>query len=240
MQGNSYVVIGGGGGVGSAVARMLREAGANVLIAGRDEAKLQAVGGSYQVTDASHPEQVEAAVEKAKQEFGKLDGIANCAGSLLLKPGHLTSLDEWNQTITANLTSAYSTLRAGVKGFGSQPGSVVLVSSAAGRLGLANHEAIAAAKAGVIGLTISAAASYGSRGIRVNCVAPGLVETPLTSRITSNEAAMKASMSMHALGKAGKPEDVASAIVWLLNPAQSWVTGQVIGVDGGLGTVRAK
>jgi NAD(P)-dependent dehydrogenase (short-subunit alcohol dehydrogenase family) len=119
-------------------------------------------------------------------------------------------------------------------------GSIVLVSSAAGRTGLSNHEAIAAAKAGIIGLTQSAAASYAARGIRVNCVVPGLVRTPLTARITGNETALKGSVAMHALGRVGEASDIASAIRWLLDPAQSWVTGQVLGVDGGLATVRSR
>jgi NAD(P)-dependent dehydrogenase (short-subunit alcohol dehydrogenase family) len=117
---------------------------------------------------------------------------------------------------------------------------VVLVSSAAARTGLANHEAIAAAKAGVIGLTQSAAASYAARRLRVNCVAPGLVRTPLTARITATPAGEQASLGMHALGRLGEPEDVAGAIAYLLSPAAAWVTGQVVGVDGGLGTVRAR
>ena len=119
-------------------------------------------------------------------------------------------------------------------------GSIVLVSSAAARVGLPNQEAIAAAKAGVIGLTLSAAATYASRGVRVNCVAPGLVRTPLTARITANESSLKASIAMHALGRVGEPADVAGAIDWLLGPESSWVTGQVLGVDGGLATVRTR
>ena len=119
-------------------------------------------------------------------------------------------------------------------------GSIVLCATAAARTGLANHEAIAAAKGGVMGLALSAAATYAGRNIRVNCVAPGLVDTPLATRITSNEAALKASASLHALGRIGRAEDVASGIALLLDPENSWVTGQVIGIDGGLGTVRAR
>jgi 3-oxoacyl-[acyl-carrier protein] reductase len=116
----------------------------------------------------------------------------------------------------------------------------VLVSSAAARLGLANHEAIAAAKAGVIGLTLSAAATYAARGLRVNCVAPGLVRTPLTARITGSPAATQASLAMHALGRLGEPEDVTAAIAFLLSPEASWVSGEVLGVDGGLATLRVR
>ena len=101
-----------------------------------------------------------------------------------------------------------------------------------------NHEAIAAAKAGVIGLMQSAAASYASRGIRINAVAPGLVKTEMTRRIWSSEKSASVSRSMHALGRLGEPKDVASLIVWLLQPENDWVTGQVFGVDGGLGTLR--
>ena len=99
---------------------------------------------------------------------------------------------------------------------------------------------IAAAKAGVIGLTVSAAATYAARGIRGNCVAPGLTETPMTERLTANEAGRRASEAMHAMGRLGRPEEVARAIAWLLDRQQSWVTGQTIGVDGGLGVALSR
>ena len=116
----------------------------------------------------------------------------------------------------------------------------MLCSSSAARIGLPNHEAIAAAKGGVLGLVLSAAATYASRGLRVNAVAPGLVRTPLTSRITGSPAASEASRALHALGRLGEPDDVAAVIAWLLSAEAAWVTGQCYGVDGGLGTVRAK
>jgi NAD(P)-dependent dehydrogenase (short-subunit alcohol dehydrogenase family) len=181
-----------------------------------------------------------AAVETAVAALGHLDGLVNCAGSVLLKPAHLTTQAEYDAVLAANLTTAFAAVRAGAKAMMHSGGSIVLVSSAAARAGLANHEAIAAAKAGVAGLALSAAASYAKRNIRVNCVAPGLVESPITSRITSNEASLKASVSMHALGRIGAPNDVASAISWFLHPAQSWVTGQTIAIDGGLSTIHSR
>lgn len=239
-----YVIFGAAGGIGSALVRNLSGSGARLMLAGRDEGRLAELaaetGSRYFVLDAAQTDAVDACLSEAIEHFGRVDGVANCIGSLLLKPAHLTTDAEWNATINTNLGSAFAVLRAATKSMMRTGGSIVLVSSAAARTGLANHEAIAAAKAGIIGLMLSSAASYGGRGIRVNCVAPGLVRTPMTSRITGNEASLKGSVAMHALGRIGEPEEVASAIAWLLDPAQSWVTGQVIGVDGGLGSVRTR
>ena len=104
----------------------------------------------------------------------------------------------------------------------------------------ATRSAIAAAKAGIEGLAKSAAATYANAGVRVNVVAPGLVRTKLTERITGTEAAERASLDLHPLGRLGEADDVARAITWLLDPAQSWVTSQVIGVDGGLGGLKTR
>jgi NAD(P)-dependent dehydrogenase (short-subunit alcohol dehydrogenase family) len=196
------------------------------------------LGAHATSVDAAKFDQVESVFREATEMFGRVDGVANCAGSLILKPAHLTSEAEFDDTVATNLKSAFAVVRAAAKAMMGKGGSIVLVSSVAGRFGLPNHEAIAAAKAGVQGLTISAAATYARQKIRVNCVAPGLVKTPMTNRITSNEAALKASTAMHPMGRIGEAEDVASAIAWFLDPAQSWVTGQVLGVDGGMGSVR--
>lgn len=239
----AVLVLGAAGGIGSALARRLATSGTPLVLAGRDEGRLEALaaetGGTPVVLDATKPPEVEAAAAKAAEVHGRLDGLANCVGAILLKPAHLTSEEEWDAVVSTNLKSAYAAVRAAARAM-TAGGSVVLVSSAAARLGLANHEAVAAAKAGVIGLTLSAAATYAPKGIRVNAVAPGLVRTPMTARITGSEAALKASTALHALGRIGEPEDVASAIAWLLDPVQSWVTGQVIGVDGGLATLRSR
>ena len=233
-----FAVIGAAGGIGSAVARRLRTRGFAVRLIGRNEVRLaqlaSEIGAEYAVADATRVAELEAVLGAG------LQGVVNCAGSLLLKPCHLTSEAEWEQVIATNLTTAYATVRAGAKAMMATGGSIVLCSTAAARTGMANHEAIAAAKGGVMGLTLSAAATYAPRRIRVNCVAPGLVDTPLAARITGNAAALEASTAMHPLGRIGTVEDVASGIVWLLDPENSWVTGQVLGIDGGLGTVRPR
>ncbi|MGI8867238.1 MAG: SDR family NAD(P)-dependent oxidoreductase, partial [Rubrobacteraceae bacterium] len=110
--------------------------------------------------------------------------------------------------------------------------------SVAARVGLSNHEAIAAAKAGVAGLALSAAASYAGRGLRFNVVAPGLVETPMTANVTRSSTARQASLDLHPLGRLGEPKDIASALGFLLDPANDWISGQTFGVDGGLSALR--
>jgi 3-oxoacyl-[acyl-carrier protein] reductase len=236
------LILGGGGGIGSAVARLVVAAGGRVFLAGRDAARLEAIanelGMPWGTVEATDPDSIDACADAAAAALGGLDGITNCVGSILLKPAHLTSTTDWQATIATNLTSGFGCVRAAGRLLKAEGGSVVLVSSAAARVGLANHEAIAAAKAGIMGLVLSAAATYARQKIRFNAVAPGLVRTPLASGLVSSELAEKASVGMHPLGRLGEPGDVARAIVWLLDPAQSWVTAQVIGVDGGLADVK--
>lgn len=236
------LILGGGGGIGSTVARLVVAGGGRVFLAGRDAARLEAVanelGMPWGTVEATDPDRIDACADAAAAALGGLDGITNCVGSILLKPAHLTSTADWQATIATNLTSAFGCVRAAGRLLKAEGGSVVLVSSAAARVGLANHEAIAAAKAGIMGLVLSAAATYARQKIRFNAVAPGLVRTPLAAGLVSSELAEKASIGMHPLGRLGEPEDVARAIVWLLDPAQSWVTAQVIGVDGGLADVK--
>lgn len=244
LQGCVFAIAGATGGIGSALARRVRAEGGCAIPLGRNGVKLAELAAELGEEgiefDAADFDSVDAAIQRAAQRAGRLDGVANCVGSLILKPAHLTTAAEFRATVAANLDSAFAVVRAGAKAMMSTGGSIVLVSTAAARTGLANHEAIAAAKGGVIGLTLSAAATYAPRQIRVNCVAPGLTETPLAARITSNETALKASQAMHALGRIGRAEEVASAMAWLLDPANGWVTGQVLGVDGGLGSIRPK
>lgn len=241
---SSYLVIGAYSGIGHAVCKSLIQNGASVLLAGKDTGKLENVASFLESPffslDASDFTQMDSLVEFAVKTLGKIDGIVNCCGSLLLKPAHITSELEYLSVVQSNLTTAFTTIRSGCRAMMGHGGSVVLISSAAAKIGLANHEAIACAKAGIIGLTQSAAATYASKNIRINCVAPGLVSTGLTKTITNNENALKASVSMHPLGKIGTPDDIASAVVWLLDPANSWITGQTIAVDGGLSSLKTR
>ncbi len=239
----AYLILGASGGIGSALAHALAATGASLFLVGRREEPLVALGAAlnaqWATADVSDFAEVDRVFDLAVSAMGRVDGVANCVGSLILKPAHLTKAEEFQATIAANLTTAFGTVRSAARVM-TEGGSVVLCSSAAARIGLANHEAIAAAKGGVLGLVLSAAATYASRGLRVNAVAPGLVRTPLTTRITSSAPASEASRSMHALGRLGEPEDVAKLMAWLLGSEATWVTGQCYGVDGGLGTVRSK
>jgi NAD(P)-dependent dehydrogenase (short-subunit alcohol dehydrogenase family) len=212
-----YLIAGGTGGIGSEVARRLRDAGADVVLAARDQPRLdecaRQLGARAVTMDATDPEAVSHAFDTALDGGAQLAGVVNCVGTILLKPAHLTSDQEWETTLQTNLTSSFLLLREAVRrmmpGGG---GSIVFCSTVAAQRGLFNHEAIAAAKAGVEGLARSAASTYARYKIRVNCVAPGLVRTPLSRGITGNEAAMKVSLAMHPLGRAGEPGDIASAI----------------------------
>ena len=238
------ILFGASGGIGSALARNLAQAGHKLVLVARQADRLQALATELQATaipaNVTVSGNVDAVVNNTLEQHGRVDGVASCVGSLHLKPAHLTSDTEWHQTIETNLTSSFFILRAAAKVMRQNGGSLVFCSSVAANRGLANHEAIGSAKAGIEGLILAAAATYASNRIRVNCVAPGLTCTPLTASLTANEMAQKASVAMHPLGRLGEPEDVAGAIAWLLDAKQSWITGQVIRVDGGMSTVQAR
>ncbi|MEM7356931.1 MAG: SDR family oxidoreductase, partial [Acidobacteriota bacterium] len=190
--------------------------------------------------DARDFDQVADAFDEAKRLPGTLKGAANCVGSILLKPAHLTSAAEFENTLATNLGSAFATVRSAARAMRRSGGSVVLVSSAAASIGLANHEAIAAAKAGVEGLVRAAATTYAGSGIRVNAIAPGLVNSAMSRRIIENSKALETSLALHPLARVGRPDEIAGLIEWLLGTESDWVTGQVWGVDGGLATLKAR
>lgn len=238
-----YLIIGAAGGIGTDLSRRLVAAGNRVLLCGRSADPLVALGTELNqptaVIDAKDWAATAAAVENAVSLFGKIDGAVNLAGSLILKPAHLTTAEEWRDTVDQNLTTAMGLVKVAAPAMRKTGGgSIVLMSSAAAAIGLPSHEAIAAVKAGVEGLVRSAAATYAAANVRVNAVAPGLTQTPLTKRVWESERGAEASRSMHPLGRLGNAADIASAIAWLLSPEQTWITAQTIAVDGGLSTLK--
>ena len=227
----NYLVIAASSSIGQSVVNTLISQGDHVFTTARDNLKIL----PNALLDATNFD----AVNEVFKQAGQIDGVVNCAGSLLLKSAHTTSKEQFQAVIDSSLTTSFATVRAAGMHM-KEGGSVVLISSAAAMVGLANHEAIAAAKAVIIGLAQSAAATYANLGLRFNVVAPGMTDTPLTAQLISNELALNASKAMHPLGRIGTPEDIARAIVFLLDPKNNWITGQVLAVDGGLSKVRPK
>ena len=243
-QSNSIraVIVGATGGIGQAVCKQLAESGGEAFLIGRSADKLkelsQSFGWGYAVADGTDWTLLDGVLSSAEGLLGGINAAINLAGSVLLRPIHLTTRAEWDATIGANLTSAAGLLKSCIPRMYSGGGSVVLMSSAAASIGLSNHEAIATCKAGIEGMVRSAAMTYAAKQIRVNAVAPGLVQTTLTEKIWGNSRAAEMSLSMHPLGRFGRPDDIARAVLWLASPDQSWVTGQTIGVDGGLAKLK--
>ena len=244
-----YILIGGTGGIGAPLTRRLAAEGATVILGARDADRLSALAGETGAQaftlDATQPEAVESLVQNAVSAHGRVDGLVNLVGSITLKPAHALSPEAFDETLRLNLYTAFYAVRSAAKAMqrNTDPagGSIVLMSSVAAKLGLANHEAVAAAKAGVIGLVQAAAATYAPKGIRVNAVAPGLVRTPLAGRLVASEQAVEASAQMHPLGRIGEPEDLTDALTFLLDASRSgWVTGQTLSVDGGFANVRPR
>ncbi len=247
MSTSSTALIGGiTGGIGQTLAAILADRGWNIAGYARTESSLHALaatrpGWLLQPADARHRPALESITQAVTERFGRIDAYFHCIGSILLKPAHLTTTPEWSHTLEANLTSAFYALQAVLTPMQAQGGGAILfVSSAAAQTGLPNHEAIAAAKGGLDALVRSAAATYAPRNIRVNAVAPGLVDTPLAAPLLGSEAARLASGKLHPLGRVGRPENIASLLAWLASPEADWVTGQIWSVDGGLAHVRGK
>ncbi|MCC5847463.1 MAG: SDR family oxidoreductase [Verrucomicrobia bacterium] len=232
------IIFGATGGIGRALTDLLLEKGWAVTAVGRDAEKLDGLPNEVTkiVADATLVDGAAKAFEATKSSGIPVTACVNCIGNLFLKPLHRTTAKEFTDVMRIHVFSSFSILQAAVKRM-EAGGSVALMSSAAARTGMVNHESIAAAKGAVEGLTRAAAATYAPKGIRINAVAPGLTETPMTRHLTSGPA-RAVSEKMHVLGRLGKPEDIASALAWLIDPAQSWVTGEIIHVDGGLAHLR--
>jgi len=241
VSGKVVLVTGASRGIGRAIAEALAAAGAAVVLGARDEAKLaQAVdaivsaGGRASAVslDVCHRESVDAALAAVLQRHGRIDGLVNNAGitrdNLLLR----MKAEDWEAVLATNLTGVYHCTQAALRPMLKQrSGRIVNVSSVVGITGNAGQANYAASKAGVIGFTKSIAREVASRAITVNAVAPGFIDTEMTAAMT--DKAKEAVASSIPMGRVGKPEDVAGAALFLLSDAAAYVTGQVLGVDGG-------
>jgi NAD(P)-dependent dehydrogenase (short-subunit alcohol dehydrogenase family) len=244
-SGKNHIIGGITGGIGSAMARTLSQQGHTVAGFARDAERLEKfaseTGALTRPCDATDPEASTEAIQSLHEELGSIDTYTHAIGSIFLKPAHLTSTDDWYHTLQTNLSSAFYALRAVVKIMTKQGhGSCVFFSTAAAQTGIANHEAIAAAKGGIEAMVRSAAASYCSRGIRINAVAPSLTDTPLSQSIVGNQQALEISKRMHPLNSIARASDVASLAVWLHSEEAKFATGQTYVIDGGISTIVPK
>jgi 3-oxoacyl-[acyl-carrier protein] reductase len=236
------LISGATGAVGSTLAAQLA-AENTLLLTARDTQKLAGLAEQYnaQFIDADLCTAEGAArVQAFADQHGPVDAFVHCVGATVIKPLHLTSEADWAAQMELNATTAFRLLKwfvaQAVKA--KRPGAAVLVSSVVAEAGFANHEAVAAAKAAVTALAQSAAATYADKGIRINVVAPGLTRSSLTARFVATPEAQARSAALIPTGRIGEPEDVASAIKFLLSSGAAHITGQVIRIDGGQGILR--
>tara|TARA_Y100000996_G_scaffold170160_2_gene132250 strand:+ start:363 stop:1112 length:750 start_codon:yes stop_codon:yes gene_type:complete len=176
--------------------------------------------------------------EKANDFLGSIDCIINCVGSLLLKPAHLLSETEILDTYKTNVFSCFAILKHSFPYLKNNGGKIIFFSSSASKVGLKNHEAISSAKAAVSSLALSSASTYSRYGIRVNAVAPGLVDTGLTKNIINNKMSLEYSKKLHGLNKIGNPENFIPIIRSLIDDRSDWISGQTFFIDGGLSNIK--
>jgi 3-oxoacyl-[acyl-carrier protein] reductase len=239
LTGKTAFVTGSTRGIGLAIARAFYGAGAKVAIAGRDAERAKPVADELGeratgvACDVAVAEQVEAAITATESALGPVDILVNNAGltrdNILLR---LTDAD-WDAVLDANLKGAFHTTRVAIKGMMKRrSGRIINVTSVVGLSGNKGQANYAASKAGLIGFTKSVAKEYAGRGILANCIAPGYIETDMTSGLP--EAAKATLLQGIALGRLGRPEDVAGTALFLASDLASYITGQVLVVDGGL------
>ena len=235
MIGN-YLVLGAAGGIGSELTRELKKSSCNLLLGVHKNSNPEFGADETYQLDGTSFESIHSFIQEGVNRFGSIDGIVNLAGNLILKPAHRVTEQEFNLTIDINLKSSFGVIKSA--GELLRDCSVVLISTAATNIGLSNHELICSAKAGIEGLSKSAAKTYSRKNIRVNTVSPGLTRTPLARSITENSIALKASEKMHALNRIGEPKDISNMIIYLLDKNNNWITGQNFIIDGGLSTTK--
>jgi 3-oxoacyl-[acyl-carrier protein] reductase len=239
LSGRVALVTGSTRGIGREIAATMAGCGARVAIVGRDGGRASevagAIGGASRgyAADVADTGQVTALIEAVERDFGSLDILVNNAG--LTRDNILLRLkdDDWDAVLTANLRGAFASVRAAARGMMKRRwGRIINISSVVGLIGNKGQSNYAASKAGLIGFTKSVAKEFASRNILANVIAPGFIETDMTNALP--EEARKALLDSIALGRLGRPEDVAAAVLFLASDLAAYVTGQVLVVDGGM------
>jgi NAD(P)-dependent dehydrogenase (short-subunit alcohol dehydrogenase family) len=241
-QTDVVLITGARGGIGRALAQQMSAQGFRVAAVGRDASALSDVPAHARIAcDTTTADGTAQAIAQCKELLGSVPThLAHCVGSTLIAPLHRTSAEQSREVLRINLDSALFMLSAWVEAMrgASLPGAAVLVSSVVARIGVANHEAIAAAKGGVEALVRSAAATYAAQGLRINAVAPGMTDTPMTANLLKVPAVREGAGKQYPLGGVQTAEQVAQTMAWLLSNAASRITGQVVAVDGGFSHIR--
>ena len=236
------LITGASGGVATALTLQLLGDGWRVALVSRGNQTFPAHENAYLIeADVSTESGAILAMEAARSALGTAPGgLAHCAGNSLIASIGRTRESDYRQVMATNLDSAFFTLKAWVaaRTLDGGNGSAVLFSSVAAATGIANHVAIAAAKAGVESLVRSLAADHSHQSLRFNAIAPGLMRTPMTARLLGSERSAHQAAAQYPLGRHGEAEDAAALAMFLLSDQSSWITGQVIGLDGGFSAVR--
>jgi 3-oxoacyl-[acyl-carrier protein] reductase len=240
LNGQVALVTGGSRGIGRAIAQELASGGARVAVVARDEACAQQVAGELPGeghrgygADVANADAVNELIKRVEDELGSLDILVNNAG--VTRDNVLMRIkdEDWDAVVDTNLKGAFNTIRAASRGMMKRrAGRIVNITSVVGLTGNKGQANYAASKAGLIGLTKSVAKELASRGVLVNALAPGYIETDMTSELP--DAARETLMSQIALGRLGRPEDIAPVVRFLAGPAAGYMTGQVLVVDGGM------
>ena len=245
LRGKVAIVTGGTSGIGRDTAVLFAKAGAKVVVAGRREAEggetidlIRAAGGDglFVTTDVSRAADVRALVEKTVEKFGRLDVAFNNAGiEGSWSPIAEQSEEDWDSTIDINLKGVWLCLKYEIQQMLKQGGggAIVNMASVAGFIGSAGAAAYCASKHGVMALTKSAALETARNGIRVNVVCPAVIETPMGERLWGAPEAKKFALGLHPIGRFGRPEEIADAVVWMCSDGASFMTGQSLVLDGG-------
>jgi NAD(P)-dependent dehydrogenase (short-subunit alcohol dehydrogenase family) len=245
LEGKAALVTGGGSGLGRASAIALARAGATVTVAdvdeqgGKETAALvsEEAGGEadFVRADVTQADEVEAMVDKAVARWGHLDCALNNAGTTgVSAPTADYTLDDWNRAIALNLTGVFLCLKYELPAMLERGGAIVNMASGAGLVGFPGLPAYVASKHGVVGLTRAAALEYASQGVRVNAICPGSTRTPMLEGFMGGDEQVERMMTRAVpLGRLGRPQEIAEAVVWLCSDAASFVVGHSLAVDGG-------